>query len=372
MKPLLLTALSAALMLPACLEPQPAPELETRNAAEFTVTTLASGLASPVTVAELPGGSFLITEKAGKLWHIDGGDKTEIAGVPEVYAKGQGGLIDVALAPDFAETQVIYLSYAHGTPDANGTRLLRAKLGETELIDPNVIFEASPLKSAHSHYGGRIAFLHDGRIALTLGDGFHLREEAQNLDSHLGKVVRMNPDGSDAKIYSMGHRNVQGAHFVREGATLWTHEHGPRGGDELNLTDPGQNYGWPIATHGLDYNGAKISPFTSYERMRDPVHVWTPSIAPSGLTIYQGDMFPEWRGDAFVGGLASRDVRRVDLEEQASVGETKLFGDLRARVRDVREASDGALLILTENNLDADGKIIGEGTPTGKLLRVTP
>ena len=368
MKTRFITGIIGFGMLCACLEPQPKPELPKQATSDFTVTTLAQNLSNPWSVAELPDGRFLITEKSGRLLLIDGNERSELSGVPTVYDKGQGGLLDVVPAPDFQTSREIYLSYAHGTPQENGTALLRANLGETGLIDPVVIFEASPLKSAHSHYGGRIVFMPEGDLVLTLGDGFHLREEAQNRKSNLGKVMRMNRDGSNARIYSLGHRNVQGAHYDKGSQSFWTHEHGPRGGDELNLMKEGQNYGWPIATTGLDYNGAKISPFKSYEGMTDPVHQWTPSIAPSGMTIYRGELFDDWNGDALVGGLASRDVRHLEIENGKVIAETILFHDLKSspdneggqRIRDVRTARDGSLLILTDD------------PETGMLLKITP
>jgi len=217
----------------------------------------------------------------------------------------------------------------------------------------------------------------DDTLVLSLGDGFAYREDAQKADTHLGKLVRLsrdggvpqdNPflgqskDGRDYKpqIYSIGHRNVQGLAYDAQSQTLWQHEHGPRGGDELNRIEAGANYGWPLATKGRDYQGARITPYESFKGTEDPVHNWVPSIAPSGLAIYRGNMFPDWNGDALIGGLASRDLRRVDLEQGKSIGEEDLLSDLSLRIRDVRIARDGAVLILTE-----DGE-------TGKLLRLTP
>ena len=359
-----------AVILAGCLEPQPKPDIDVRPISEFNIEVLSKNLKSPWSVAQIESG-YLVTEKAGHLFHISGDKKTEILGLPDdIFAQGQGGLLEVMPAPDFTQTSEIYISYAYGHSDANGTALLRAKLIENKLEDPLVIFRASPPKAAASHFGGRIIFLPDDTLILTLGDGFAYREEAQNVNFHLGKIVRLTRDGGTPtdnpklegkpQIYSYGHRNVQGLAYDAESGDLWEHEHGPRGGDELNLIKAGKNYGWPIATYGLDYNGAKISPFENYEGMVDPVHVWTPSIAPSGLVIYRGDMFPAWNGDALVGGLVSRDVRRVDLENGKAVDEVSLLSDLGERVRDVRVANDGALLVLTD---DAEN---------GKLLRITP
>ena len=382
-----LGAVTAMAFLTACQEPQPAPELAQRLSTDFTVTELQTDLSKPWSVAELPDGTFLITEKSGNLLRVSGqGDRVEIEGLPtDIYAGGQGGLLDVVLAPDFETTSEIYLSYSYGTDDANGTALLRAQLDGSVLETPTVIFRASPPKAAASHFGGKIAFLPDDTLVLTLGDGFTYREDAQKPDTHLGKLIRINRDGGAPddnpynqkikdesgrilatqatpflpEIYSIGHRNVQGLAYDAQTNTLWEHEHGPRGGDELNRIEPGANYGWPLATKGRDYQGARISPYETFEGTVDAVHGWTPSIAPSGLAIYRGDMFPEWDGDALIGGLASRDLRRVDLENGKSVGEEDLLSDLDGRVRDVRIARDGAVLVLIESN-------------AGKLLRLTP
>lgn len=358
------------LSLTACLEPQPKPEINERPISEFNIETLTDGLSAPWSVAEIPSG-HLITERGGKLYRLSGSIKSEVTGLPkDIFVQGQGGLLDVVPAPDFEQSQELYISYSFGSPDANGTALLRAQLNGDKLENNTIIFRASPLKSAASHFGGRIVFLPDDTLILTLGDGFAYREEAQKLESHLGKIVRLTRDGGTPvdnpklggkpQIYSYGHRNVQGLAYDKETGELWEHEHGPRGGDELNLIKPGKNYGWPIASTGLDYNGAKITPFKSYEGMVDPVHDWVPSIAPSGLAIYRGDIFPEWNGDALIGGLVSRDIRRVDLENGKSKGETSLLSDLDARIRDVRVDKAGAILVLTDD------------PENGKLLRVTP
>ncbi|WP_026942844.1 PQQ-dependent sugar dehydrogenase [Hellea balneolensis] len=362
--------LISAIALTACLEPQPEPDVKEIPISEFTIETLAKGFSAPWSVAETSQGYF-VTERGGKLFRIIGNAKTEITGLPDdIYVAGQGGLLEVAPAPDFDQSKELYISYAYGGPKENGTALLRASLKGDTLENASIIFRASPPKAAASHFGGRIVFLPDNTLILTLGDGFAYREEAQNLDSHLGKIVRLNRDGGTPsnnpklggkpQIYSYGHRNVQGLAYDRETGNLWEHEHGPRGGDELNLIKPGQNYGWPIATTGLDYNGAKISPFKTYEGMTGPVHDWVPSIAPSGLAIYRGDMFPKWNGDALIGGLVSKDLRRIDLENGASLGETSLLSDLGERVRDVRIDQSGAILVLTDD------------PENGKLLRVTP
>jgi len=372
--------MAAALsLLSACQEPQTAPELPERQSSEFNVTEIFAGLSNPWSVAELPDGGFLITEKSRKLLHFAAdGSRSEITGLSDdIYVKGQGGLLDIVLAPDFTATQEVYLSYSYGTDDANGTALLRAKLIGGALQNKTIIFRASPPKAAASHFGGKILFLPDETLILTLGDGFAYREDAQKADTHLGKLVRLTRDGSvpadnpflgqskfgrefKPQIYSLGHRNVQGLAMDSETGALWQHEHGPRGGDELNLLQAGANYGWPLATKGRDYQGARISPYESFKGTKDPIHSWVPSIAPSGLVIYRGAMFPGWNGDALIGGLASRDLRRVDLENGNSVGEEDLLSDLNLRIRDVRLAKDGAILLLVEDGAN------------GRLLRVTP
>ena len=359
-----------AVLLIGCLEPQPKPDLKEISTSDLSIETVVTNLESPWSVAEIASG-YLITERDGTLYKISGNEKTEITGLPEdIFVSGQGGLLEVMPAPDFAQSKELYMSYAYGNSDANGTALLRAELNGNKLVSQAVIFRASPPKAAASHFGGRIVFLPDDTLVLTLGDGFAYREEAQNVNSHLGKIVRLTRDGETPKdnpklegkprIYSYGHRNVQGLAYDVATGDLWEHEHGPRGGDELNLINPGNNYGWPIATTGLDYNGAKISPFKNYKGMTPPAHDWVPSIAPSGLAIYRGDMFPQWNGDALVGGLMSRDIRLIDLVNGKSMGETSVLSDLDERVRDVRVARDGAILILTDD------------PENGKLLRVTP
>ncbi len=386
----------SGVLLTACQEPQPAPDFTQRLSTEFTITKMAKNLIAPWSVAELPNGDYLITEKAGKLIQVpprgvDGvfPERINIKGLPgDIFSGGQGGLLDVVLAPDYGVTNEIYLSYSYGTADSNGTALMRATLNGDTLEKLTIIFRASPPKAAASHFGGKIAFLPDGTLVLTLGDGFAYREDAQKPDTHLGKLVRLTHDGGlptdnpfigqdidgrafKPQIYSMGHRNVQGLAVDSETGELWEHEHGPRGGDELNLITAGANYGWPIATTGRDYQGARISPFESYKGMVDPIHDWVPSIAPSGLVIYRGEMFPDWNGDALVGGLASRDLRRVDLEKGVSVGEDILLSDLTARIRDVRLARDGAILILVEN-YDQARKDATTDISRGQLLKLTP
>jgi glucose/arabinose dehydrogenase len=279
----------------------------------------------------------------------------------------------VLLSPQFETNQQLYLSYACGTASANHACLARATLGDGRLEQVEEIFRVHPAKRGDAHYGGRLAWLPDDTLILTLGDGFDNREDAQRVNSHIGSIVRLNADGSvpddnpflaqaDAlpELYSIGHRNVQGLVYDAQRQQLFAHEHGPRGGDELNLIQPGNNYGWPIATGGLDYTWARVSPFTEYPGMQPPALEWTPSIAPSGMAVYRGELFPEWEGDLLVGALVNREVRRVRWQEDGSAEDIEgLFGELDARIRDVRVGPEGAVYLLTDS-------------PQGKLVRVTP
>lgn len=337
------------------------------------IATVATGLDHPWSVAFLPDGRVLVTERPGRLRVIAAGklQATPIAGVPAVYAHSQGGLFDVLPHPDFATNRLLFLSYAAGTPGANATRIARARLDGDRLTGLRVIFEVAPTKDTPVHYGGRMAWLRDGSLVMTTGDGFDYREDAQRKAKLFGKIVRIRPDGSipgdnpfvgqkgaRPEIWSLGHRNPQGLALDAATGALWAHEHGPQGGDEVNLIRRGANYGWPVATHGRDYSGAAISPFKTYKGMADAQLVWTPSIAPSGLAVYRGAMFPEWNGDLIVGALAHEHVRRVDVEGGKVVGQARLFPELTARIRDVRVAPDGAIWLTVDDD-------------KGRVLRVT-
>jgi len=334
----------------------------------YQLQTLATGLEKPWSLAFLPDGSYLVTELPGSLRHIsaDGEVSGPLSGVPEVYYAGQGGLFDVVLHPRFASNGLVYLSFAEGTPRDNGTAIARGRLAEQGLEDVEIIFRLQTRKDTPVHYGARMAFLADGSLLLTTGDGFNYREAAQDVNNQLGKVLRMTEDGSAASgnpfpeapyVYSYGHRNPQGLAIAADG-TIWLHEHGPKGGDEVNRIEAGVNYGWPAITFGLDYSGAIISPHTTWPGMAQPEHYWVPSIAPSGLAIYTGDMFPEWSGDLLIGALVNQDVRRLEVSNGKTGSEEILFAEINARIRDVRVGSDGAIYILTN------------GAP-GELIRVS-
>ena len=344
------------------------------DTANYRIETLSEGLNHPWSMAFLPDGRMLVTERAGSLRMIENGELLEapIGGVPQAFVSSQGGMMEVLVDPDFADNQMIYLSFAYGDRDANATRVVRARLQNQTLQNVEVLFTASPMKDTPVHYGGRMTWLGDGTLAIGLGDGFDYREQAQRLDNHFGKIVRIHRDGSipadnpfvgqaDAldDIYSYGHRNIQGLVFDSASGTLWQHEHGPRGGDEINRIEAGQNYGWPVATHGIDYSGAMISPYQSRPEMIDPEHVWASSIAPSGMTLYQGAAFPQWQGDLLVTALVDRHVRRLDLEDGRIVTEETLFAEIGQRLRDIRTGPDGSLYILTDAN-------------PGQLLRIAP
>lgn len=341
----------------------------------YKAVEIASGLDHPWSLAFLPDGAILVTERKGALRIIRDGKLVAqpVAGVPAVHTGSQAGLFDVVLHPKFNENRVIYLTYASGTREANATRVARARFDGNSLGELKVIFEAKPLKDTNNHYGARMAFLRDGTFVLTIGDGFEYRERAQDLSSHLGKTVRLNDDGSVPAdnpyldkpgaargLYTIGHRNQQGLAHDPVTDVLYETEHGAQGGDELNVIEPGRNYGWPLVTYGRDYSGAQISPFTSRRGLEEPVVQWTPSIAPSGTTVYRGDKFPAWNGDVFVGALAKKHVRRVDLDANGRVvGESQLLTELGARIRDVRTGPDGYLYVTTDDD-------------NGKVFRIEP
>lgn len=341
--------------------------LSSAATANVQTEVIADNLDHPWSVAFLPGGDMLITELSGGLKRLDGsGELHDIANVPAVLFAGQGGLFDVLPAPDFARNQQVYLSYSAGTADANATEVTRAVLKDDQLTDLEQVFQAAPKKYAPLHFGGRMTWLPQGDLLLTTGDGFDFREKAQGTGNHFGKTILIQVAGVTASplpeaplVYSYGHRNPQGLVVARDG-TIYQHEHGPKGGDEVNVILPGENYGWPAITYGMDYNGAYVSPFTDHPDMRQPLHVWVPSIAPSGLMVYEGNMFPEWQGDLFVGALVDGEVRRLDMAEGKIVGETAEFPSISARIRDVRQAPDGAIIVVTDG---ADGKVYRVSKP---------
>lgn len=332
------------------------------------VEEVATGLNHPWAMAFLPDGSALITEREGdlRLMGPDGSLSAGLSGVPEVYASEQGGLLDVALDPDFESNRQIYLSYAEPRSQGeNATAVARAVLDDSNkwLSNVEVIFQQQPSYSGNKHFGSRLVFAPDGNLFVTLGERSSLRDEAQNLGNHLGAVVRIAPDGSVPddnpfveqdgvmpEIWTYGHRNPQGAALNPESGELWLHEHGPRGGDEVNIAEAGKNYGWPVITHGQEYFGGEIGVGTEREGMEQPIHYWVPSIAPSGMAFYTGDEVDEWQGDIFVGALAGRLLVRLDRDGDRITGEERMLEDLAERIRDVRMGPDGMIYLLTDSS----------------------
>jgi glucose/arabinose dehydrogenase len=327
---------------------------------------LVADLAYPWSLAFLSAEEALVTQKNGRLSRLDltDGGLTPISGTPDVLHSGQGGLMDVVLHPEYGTTGFVYLTWSAGRVHDNTLMLGRGQLVDNTLIDFETLFIADPRRQTDVHYGARLAFLPDGSILLGIGEGFDYREQAQRPQSHLGSIVHLNDDGQpfesgfvDAApgVYSIGHRNPQAiVHDVVTGL-VYSNEHGPRGGDEINIIEEGRNYGWPITSHGIDYSGALVTPFTQYEDMTDPILSWTPSIAPSGMAIYHGETFSEWDGDLLVSALiagdadvASGHIRRVEMENGVVIGQEILLGELGARMRDVRVAPDGQIYVLTD------------------------
>jgi glucose/arabinose dehydrogenase len=333
--------------------------------------TVAKGFEHPWALAFLPDGRMLVTERPGRLRIVEGDGRVSkpVDGVPRVFARGQGGLLDVALDPRFAENRLVYLSYAEpGEGSTAGTAVARGKLGEGKLEDVQVIYRQQPKVEGGNHFGSRLVFARDGTLFVTQGDRFAYREKAQDLSSGLGKIVRINPDGSVPKdnpfvgragarpeIWSYGHRNVQSAALDPQSGRLWTVEHGARGGDELNHPEAGKNYGWPIITYGVDYSGAKIGEGTAKPGMEQPVYYWDPVIAPSGMAIYTGDAFPDWKGSMLIGSLNPGLLVRLTLKDGQVAREDRYLGDLRERIRDVQQGPDGLIYVVTDSR---DGRIL--------------
>ncbi|HSC78730.1 MAG TPA: PQQ-dependent sugar dehydrogenase [Chitinolyticbacter sp.] len=344
----------------------------------YTAETVASGLEHPWSLAFLPDGRMLVTERAGhlRLVTVDGKLSAPIAGVPKVYASGQGGLLDVALDPAFAQNRFVYLSYAEpGNNDLAGTAVARARLIETassaRLEQLAVILRQQPKTVGGAHFGSRLVFARDGMLFVTVGERYQ-RDRAQELDVSFGKVLRIRPDGGIPpdnpyvgrkdvlpEIWSHGHRNPQSAAIHPATGALWTIEHGARGGDEINIPLAGRNYGWPVITYGRDYSGLPIGDGTAKAGMEQPVYYWDPSIAPSGMAFYTGNRYPGWNGNLLVGALKGQTLVRLTLKGNQVVAEERLLGDARQRIRDVRQGPDGWVYLLT----DADD---------GAILRLKP
>jgi aldose sugar dehydrogenase len=329
----------------------------------FRVVKVVEGLEQPWSLAFLPDGRMLVTEKAGRLRIVTGGklDPRPVEGLPEVTVYGQGGLHDVVPHPEFLKNSLIYLAYAARGSDGVGTELARGRLAGHRLEGVEVLFKQTPKGRAGQHFGGRIVFDRQGYLYLTLGDRGE-RERAQRPDDHAGSVIRLHDDGRVPKDnpfagrqgwkpekFTIGNRNMQGAALHPQTGMLWTHEHGPQGGDEVNVIRAGVNYGWPVITYGVNYGiGTKIGEGTRKEGMAQPLYYWVPSIAPSGMAFYTGDKFARWKGDLFVGALRDQMLVRLKLDGEKVVSEERLLKGVLGRIRDVRTGPDGFIYVLTD------------------------
>jgi aldose sugar dehydrogenase len=367
----------AALAVPGLATAQEPQRLRTEKA-EVVVETVARGLQNPWGLAFLPDGRMLVTERPGRLRVVaTNGQLSEPLGgtQPRVAARGQGGLLDVALDPNFAQNRLVYLSYAEDRGERRaGTSVMRARLNAagTALEGGQVIFRQEPSHTGGNHFGSRLVFDRGGHLLVTLGDRFDLRDQAQNPANHLGKVVRITTEGRPApdnpfagregarpETWSIGHRNIQAAALHPQTGQLWTIEHGARGGDEVNIPQPGRNYGWPVITYGVDYSGARIGEGTAKAGLEQPVYYWDPSIAPSGMAFYTGDRFPAWRGSILVGALSGKLLARLETSGGKVTAEERMLQGLGERIRDVRQGPDGFVYLLTDS-------------ANGRILRVRP
>lgn len=370
-----LLVLGVAVTTHILMKPDREYDIDDYPAARYRVSVLVDGLEHPWGMALLPGGGYLITERPGRVRLVDRDGallEEPLDGVPEVLTVGEGGLLDIQLSPDFAEDGYVFLTHSCGTPEANNTCLSRGRLRERSLENVEQLFQAQPLKATRVQFGSRIAFLPDRTLVVSVGDGFDYSEEAQGLRNHLGKLVRLNPDGSVpddnpfvdrtgvlSEIYSYGHRNPQGLVYNSATGELFESEHGPYGGDEINIITAGTNYGWPLATEGVNYPGNRISPHDRVDGTEPPIQHWTPSIAPSGITIYRGAAFPEFDGDLLVGSLAGQGVYRLRIEDGEVTEEHRLFHELEKRIRQVVVGPEGEIYLLTDHD-------------PGQVLRVDP
>lgn len=343
----------------------------TTEKATLQTDTVVSGLKHPWGMAFLPDGRMLVTERNGGmlLLSADGKTKTPLSGLPDIAASGQGGLLDVVLAPDFATNNTLYFSYSEPGATGSSTAVAKATLGDKALENVSVVFSQQPKVDARHHFGSRLVFDTNGNLFITLGDRGSQRAEAQNLANHIGTVVRITTDGSaaqgnpfieqagaKAEIWSYGHRNIQGAALHPTTGALWTHEHGPQGGDEINIAEAGKNYGWPLITYGEEYGGGEIGK-TKQDGLEQPLHYWVPSIAPSGMAFYNAELFSGWNNNLLVGSLKFGQLVRLELNGNKVSHEERIM--IGQRIRDVRQGPDGAVYLLTDSS-------------DGEILRLTP
>jgi glucose/arabinose dehydrogenase len=340
--------------------------------------TVARNLVHPWALAFMPDGRMLVTERPGRLRIVgtDGTVSNPLSGVPAVHAVGQGGLLDVAVDPNFAQSRMVYLSFAEPGPGGAGTSVAKGRLNDagTGLEGTQVIYRQRPKTQGGGHYGSRIVFGRDGTIFITQGDRMNWRDSAQSLTAGMGKIVRINTDGTiprdnpfvgrnDAQpeIWSYGHRNLQGAALHPETGQLWTVEHGPRGGDELNHPEAGKNYGWPVIGYGIDYSGARIHESTTREGMEQPVYYWDPVIAASGVAFYTGDRYPGWKGSVLIGSMTPGALVRLEMANGRVTKEERYLGDMRERIRDVQQGPDGLLYLVTDSDNGQVLRVVAAG-----------
>jgi aldose sugar dehydrogenase len=365
-------ALSLAASFSWTADAQPGSRSFQTEKRSVTVETVAKGLENPWGLAFMPDGRMLVTERPGRIRVVaaDGAVSVPLTGVPNVSARSQGGMLDIVLDPDFVTNRFVYVTFAEPRSGGNGTSVARLRLnaGSTGFDQSQIIFRQEPTYNGGNHFGSRIVFDRSGALLVALGDRYDLRDQAQNGTNTIGKIVRIARDGSIpvgnpglqregwlSSIWSIGHRNVQGAALHPVTGKLWTAEHGARGGDEINIPEAGKNYGWPVITYGRDYSGAKIGEGTHKAGMEQPVFYWDPSIAPSGMAFYTGEHFPEWKGNVFVGALAGQMLARLTLDGEKVVAEERLFVGMNKRIRDVRQGPDGFLYLLVDA---ADGEVL--------------
>ena len=341
--------------------------------ANFTVSTLAENLENPWSMAFLPGGDMLISERAGRLRYYENGTlrETAITGLPDtMFTENRGGLLGLALHPDFENNRWLYFSFTEGEMSANHAALARARLTAdgTALNDLEILFRVNFEKERGYHHGGRIIFREDGTLMLTIGEGSINMVEAQDPQNHMGSIIRLNDDGSVPfdnpfvstrqampEIYSYGHRNPQGMAINPATGSVWAHEHGPRGGDEINIIEAGLNYGWPAISYGINYDGSILTEHRTGDGYAQPIWYWVPSIAPSGMSFYQGEAFPEWQGDVFIGALAGSMLVRYEVLGDRVISEETMLEDLGIRIRDVQTGPDGMIYLLTD---DFEGQML--------------